>query len=128
MRLFCVGCIVLSSPLFTPDTLPVNCFLSFNLEESYADATSGALLLVPGALNCVPSYKTESVALTLCCASYRVEPLATCGPLRGVWDTLSSSASQPARHPSGNTLSSVILQHLQMGEKEALTNTAGLDL
>lgn len=104
----------------------MNCFLSSYLGESYADAMSCALLLVPGALLCVPLYKTESVTLTSCRVSYRVEPLATSGPLRSVWDTLSSSASQPARHPSGNTVSSVILQHLQMGEKEALTYTAGL--
>lgn len=47
-----------------------------------------------------------------CGVSYRIECLATGGSLGSGGDTLSSSASQPARHPSGHAVASVLLQHL----------------
>lgn len=44
--------------------------------------------------------------------SYRVQALPAAGSLRSVWDTLCSSASKPARHPSGHAALDVLLQHL----------------
>lgn len=51
---------------------------------------------------------------------YRVEPLAAGGSLGGVGDALSSSASQKARHPAGDAVTSVLLQHLQRGADRKL--------
>lgn len=50
--------------------------------------------------------------------SYRVERLAASGPLRRVGDTLRSSASEPAGHPAGDAVPSVLLQHLRVRQKE----------
>lgn len=55
------------------------------------------------------------------CVSYRVERLAAGRPLGSVGDALRSSASEPARHPPGDTVPPVLLQHLQMGGKEEET-------
>lgn len=46
-------------------------------------------------------------------SSYRIEPLATGWPLGSVRDALCSSCSQPAGHPAGNTMLSILLQHLR---------------
>lgn len=51
--------------------------------------------------------------------SYRVERLAAGGPLRRVGDTLRSSASEPAGHPAGDAVPSVLLQHLRARQKNA---------
>lgn len=74
---------------------------------------------------CIKYKPCLCVKRTSCSVSYRVEPLATGRPLWSVWDTLCSSASEPARHPSSDTLPSVLLKHLQMGGKEVSTNTIG---
>lgn len=53
--------------------------------------------------------------------SYRVERLAAGRPLGSVGDALRSSASEPARHPPGDAVPPVLLQHLQTGGKEEET-------
>lgn len=50
--------------------------------------------------------------------SYRVERLAAGRPLGSGGDTLRPSASEPARHPPGDTVPAVLLQHLQMNIKK----------
>lgn len=59
------------------------------------------------------SYETvHEILIEKPCGAYRVECLATGGSLGSVGDTLSSSASQPVRHPSSHAVPSVLLQHL----------------
>lgn len=61
----------------------------------------------------------ESLCQLVSFMSYRVERLAAGGPLRRVGDTLRSSASEPAGHPAGDAVPSVLLQHLRVRQKNA---------